>query len=212
MRNSCVKKRKLNNKGISLVEILVALAIGGIVLSAISILVIQGVTNYRKQSVLAQLQNDANIAMNKISDKIMEAELVEISFYEDKNATQYIKLSENVYFIYDDESKVLYLSKSFRPDDERKSVLCQNVTDFRVRIKESSLVTEDDIVKDINKNIQLCVDIKVEKLKEERAVYRVITLRNHMDADNVKVGSDSEESLLKNKDINSIGKYIDRTK
>ena len=91
---------KHNNAGISLVEVLAAMAIGAIVLTALIMLVSGGVQSYRKQTVMARLQNDANIALNQMSDKIMEANMVTMSNRSD-GVTEYIKLQEDIYYIYD---------------------------------------------------------------------------------------------------------------
>ena len=73
------RKNKGNNKGLSLIELLVALAVGVIVMSALTILITQGINQYNKMTVMTQLQEDANIALNNISNSIMEANFVTIS-------------------------------------------------------------------------------------------------------------------------------------
>ena len=63
---------KGNNKGISLVELLISLAVGAIVMSALTLLVSQGIKQYNKTTIMTQLQEDANIALNNISDSIVQ--------------------------------------------------------------------------------------------------------------------------------------------
>ena len=53
-----IRLRKLNNKGLSLVEVLVALAIASIVATLIMSLVTSGSRFYRKQSNSIDLQNE----------------------------------------------------------------------------------------------------------------------------------------------------------
>ncbi len=52
---------KGNNKGISLVELLISLAVGAIVMSALTLLVSQGIKQYNKTTIMTQLQEDAPI-------------------------------------------------------------------------------------------------------------------------------------------------------
>ena len=96
------KTMKDNNKGLSLVEIIVAIAIGSIVMTAVMLLVVQGVKSYRTQSTKASLQNDVNIALNQISDNIMEGTCLAISNLtngEGEIYTSYFQIKENMYYV-----------------------------------------------------------------------------------------------------------------
>ena len=53
---------KKDNKGFSLVELLIAIAISSIVLMALVMLITQAVRSYTKQTALAQIQSDADIS------------------------------------------------------------------------------------------------------------------------------------------------------
>lgn len=68
-----IRLRKLNNKGLSLVEVLVALAIASIVATLIMSLVTSGSRFYRKQSNSIDLQNELQETSNKVADALMEA-------------------------------------------------------------------------------------------------------------------------------------------
>ena len=105
MRENNIKTKK-NNKGISLIEIIVAIAVGSLVLASLTILIVQGVNSYRTQSTLANLQNDANIALNQISDNIMEgtcfkAYNTNIGSPDGTLYTSYFQIKDNVYYVYD---------------------------------------------------------------------------------------------------------------
>ena len=86
----CAGKRKadekLNNKGFSLVEMLIALTIGGIVLSALVVLIQSSVHNFTNQTAQAQLQSDADIALNQVENDIMEADMLIMYRSPDKNS------------------------------------------------------------------------------------------------------------------------------
>lgn len=109
------KTMKDNNKGLSLVEIIVAIAIGSIVMTAVMLLVVQGVKSYRTQSTKASLQNDVNIALNQISDNIMEGTCLAISNLTDGEGeiyTSYFQIKENMYYVYEPDEEILYLSET----------------------------------------------------------------------------------------------------
>lgn len=169
--------KKLDNKGLSLIEIMVALAIGGIVLGALMMVLSQSLAGYRKQLVLSQIQNDVNIALNQMSDKIMEADRITIKNVGD-GKTEYIKLKDDMYYIYDSDAQILYQSKSL--SDAQKSLLCENVADFKIRLEKSCLDIDDTLnrVTGIRDNVQLSVCIQVERQQESRTVERVIKVRN----------------------------------
>lgn len=69
---------KKDNKGFSLVELLIAIAISSIVLMALVMLITQAVRSYTKQTALAQIQSDADISLNQMSKNILEATEIKI--------------------------------------------------------------------------------------------------------------------------------------
>lgn len=73
------KKRKMNNKGFSLVEILVAMAILGVVSLAIYSFMNTGARLYQRTSSDADIQTEAQLVANSISDLIIDCE-VNISY------------------------------------------------------------------------------------------------------------------------------------
>ena len=69
---------KEDNKGFSLVELLIAIAISGIVLTALVLLITQSVKSYGRQTALAQIQSDADISLNQIQKNVMEANEIKV--------------------------------------------------------------------------------------------------------------------------------------
>ena len=69
---------KKDNKGFSLVELLIAITISSIVLMALVMLITQAVRSYTKQTALAQIQSDADISLNQMSKNILEATEIKI--------------------------------------------------------------------------------------------------------------------------------------
>lgn len=72
------KYRKLNNKGFSLLEVLIAVAITGIVATLLATFITTGTRYFRKQSNSIDLQNMLQETSNKITDSLMEATSVRI--------------------------------------------------------------------------------------------------------------------------------------
>lgn len=72
------KHSKPNNKGFSLLEVLVAVAITAVIATLIAAFVTSGTGYFRKQSNSIDLQNMLQETSNKITDSLMEATSIEI--------------------------------------------------------------------------------------------------------------------------------------
>lgn len=206
------KAMKDNNKGLSLVEIIVAIAIGSIVLTAVMLLIVQGVKSYRTQSTKASLQNDVNIALNQISDNIMEGTCLTISNLTDSEGevyTSYFQIKENMYYVYEPEEEILYLSET-PTKGAASSVLCENVENFDVNILDYSImVGADNKIQGMTNPIQLRVYIKVSKLDDSREANRTISMRNDLSKIQLIVeGMEDTNVNIVGYDISSLKNYI----
>lgn len=196
-----MKKLKNNNSGISLVELLVAMAIGGIAVSAVVILLSQGVRGYTSQTISTQLQDDANVTVNNITDAVMEANYIDL-LNNSTNSLYFSTKADGVdgnAYSYDPVSKTLYLGTSkvinnptITTEFDGSSVLCKNVEEFKVEIFDSSVstvsysyvgsmgtITGDKIVA-INNPVRIKVTLKLKLNGSVREVNRVITVRNEI--------------------------------
>ena len=129
---------KKDNKGFSLVELLIAIAISSIVL-------MQAVRSYTKQTALAQIQSDADISLNQMSKNILEATEIKIEklngdvtiytnkVVEKKNSTE-VGIEWGYY--YESATQQLWYINS---DKSEMSLVCDNVTSFDVRISKDSI-------------------------------------------------------------------------
>ena len=111
------KKSKLgkDNKGFSLVELLVAITISAIVAGGIGYLLTTSLRMYNKDTVDVSLQQELQITLNQIVDYAMESETIVADF--DGNYPDYLALGTfdktklNAQIIWQDGNK-LYLKKT----------------------------------------------------------------------------------------------------
>lgn len=206
--------KKINNKGVTLIEFLIALAVGSIVLSAVLLLVTQSVRGYQSQTILAQLQSDADITMNQVSDNIMEAGItmptggsgnsVTVSidnFLESgvvTDTTNKLILKNNVVYLYDKDAAILYLAADASGND--KSIVCKNVSAFGVKIVHSGITVPESggnngYITALNNPIQLEVTLSLQKEGKTRTITRNVSLRNSLTDIKVLTGA-NETGLL----------------
>ena len=65
-----------NNRGFSLIELLVAIAISGVVILMISFIMVQGTTLFKGESEVIDIQGELQIVRNQISEALMGAKSV----------------------------------------------------------------------------------------------------------------------------------------
>lgn len=179
---------KRNNKGFSLVELLIAMAVSSIVLTALVLLVAQSVKSYSKQTSLAQIQSDADVVLNQISKSILEADIV----YIDKSS-DYVKLYTKTvddtsdptspkhikwgYYYDKNEKKLYYTDDTF----SKKSEACDYVEDFDVKLSKSNFTLKDGhIIEVLPTNPELQVSITLERMRSKRTVTREYMSRNRI--------------------------------
>ncbi len=181
-------------------------------MTAVMLLVVQGVKSYRTQSTKASLQNDVNIALNQISDNIMEGTCLAISNLtngEGEIYTSYFQIKENMYYVYEPDEEILYLSET-PTKGAASSVLCENVENFDVNILDYSIIVGgDNKIQGMTNPIQLQVYIKVAKLDESRDAKRIISMRNDLSQIELIVeGMENTGVNIVGYDISSLKNYI----
>lgn len=188
---------KEDNKGFSLVELLIAIAISGIVLTALVLLITQSVKSYGRQTALAQIQSDADISLNQIQKNVMEANEIkvkksvkpsgsfDVELYTTRTTEEQIDASGNKKtvtlsewgYYYDSEKKELYYSDdTLNPD--QMSLVCDNVSRFDVLINEDGIKWDNAKITSIVKKPQIIVSITISRLGRERTVVRQYSTRN----------------------------------
>lgn len=196
--------KNLNNKGVSLIELLIAIAVGAIVLSALTLLVTQATKGYRVQVETAQIQNEANITLNQIESAVMEAKEITVENEKAPNGTEiaggntrYLVLSDNMVYIYDSTKETLYLAdKKYTSQsdlDTKASIVCVDVTEFKVKIKKESFKTKDDgtgrqVINKIDNPVRMEITVNVKKNSRERTVSRISGVRNMLNLSDIQLG------------------------
>lgn len=69
------KRRKLNNKGLTLIEMVVAIAIIGIFSTVVMTFITSGANFYRKVSITTKLQSDMQTTLERIENAIMDTDM-----------------------------------------------------------------------------------------------------------------------------------------
>lgn len=161
-----LKKSKLgkDNKGFSLVELLVAITISAIVAGGIGYLLTTSLRMYNKDTVDVTLQQELQITLNQIVDYAMESETIVADF--DGNPPEYLALGTfdktklNAQIIWQDGNK-LYLKKT-TVNDFCKSANPENEHYREIDKSEiESLILSKDASSDANLLAQYVTAFKV---------------------------------------------------
>lgn len=201
------KSIKVNNKGFSLVELLVALAISSIILTAVALLVTNGVSGYNKQTTMSELQDEANLTMNHIINAVMEADNIDlVQESSGPNTFAFItndgngKVAANKY-MYDSASKTLYVG-GLLDDFTNGSPLCVDVDSFKVQLTSNSLVYNNvpgvgiATVTGVSDTVQFKVTLKLKVNNNEREIVRYVNVRNKMTEATLKSTSATTDGNL----------------
>lgn len=94
MRIQRIREKQLkyfkDNKGATLVELMVAIAIGAIVIAGIAYIIVFSMRMYGKSSATVDLQNEAQSTLNYIVDSTMQASGMVISYDSVNETTEYV--------------------------------------------------------------------------------------------------------------------------
>lgn len=192
------KSIKLNNKGLSLIELLVALAISSIILTAVALLMSNGVFGYNKQTTMSSLQDEANLAMNHINNAIMEANYIELvqaddgsntlSFITHNDTSSVNGIASNKY-LFNPDDNTLYVA-DIDGDLASASPLCINVKSFMVQFLKGSINDDGSgapAVVSIANSVQVKVTIELEHNEQNRLINRITNVRNKFTLNTLKM-------------------------
>lgn len=126
---------KQNNKGMSLVEVIISVAIVSIILTVVFSFMVTGSRIFTSSTTEVQMQQDAQLVLNNIENRILDAQLG--AYYEQDNATNptFAKLTilnegtrEYIFWV-GTENKIYYDSDTVNTAD-LDSIVAKNQTDL----------------------------------------------------------------------------------
>lgn len=207
---------KLNNKGLSLIELLIALAISSVILGAVAMLVTNGVSGYNKQTTTSTLQDDANLTMNHITNAIMEANTIDLVQTEDgSNTYTFVTHDESETttgitsnkYILNEDTGTLYVA-DIDGNLASASPLCTNVERFQVQLTRDSIITSGGAgvnrVVQIGDVVQFKVTITLKVNNIEREVTRYTNVRNKLTLDTLKMSALTEDGNIVNLEVSEL--------
>ena len=145
----------MKNKGFSLIELIVALAVGSIVLLMVGVMLVRGTSMFRTENDEVNMRNDYQIIRNQIDQVLMEAKMLTIEkqgnslvIYtgeinlDTREFTTTSKTTERI-ITYNSDNKTLYISGTYADHVSEGNVISTMVEDFDISLDESSKRTVD---------------------------------------------------------------------
>ena len=187
------KGKKHNNKGFTLIEVLVALAVSSVVITIVIAFISQGSRFYKTQSNTINLQNELQETSNVITDALQEATYLKIASYNnalsiytgsykivegkklfinEKGSSRYILRDGSGIYIYD-KADTQYITDKDKPGYRYSN----NIEAITVSINDKCKTKVGDS-KVITQPVMLDVYIKVTHNDTSRFENKTITLRN----------------------------------
>lgn len=192
-----LKKLQQNNKGISLMEVLVSVAVSMIVMVVAATFIATSTNFFNKQSGSINLQNELLECSNKYTDTLMEASYLKISNSADGGLVVYTgepDIAEEYFVTGKGVAKRLEWNKSDNTlyalnyptlpagDDKQGYLIGSYVSDVKVSIQEEcTIVQSDGVTLNFEQPLIIKVEMKVSDGKETRSDSKTITLRNNID-------------------------------
>jgi len=142
-----MKKTLKSNRGFTLVELIIAMAILAFLMTAVSSLMGSSIFSFKKTKSDIKVQTSAQDTYNKISDSIMQAnDIVIVGYYINTDDLNFVE----------NEATISYSPelKFFVKNDDMKDYVIDNMSLFT-----DTAITEADVVKfsDIEDGKQICV-------------------------------------------------------
>lgn len=187
------KGKKHNNKGFTLIEVLVALAVSSVVITIVIAFISQGSRFYKTQSNTINLQNELQETSNVITDTLQEATYLSIIsdsknlevytgsydikegkklFTSDKGSSRYILRDGTGIYVFD-KADLNYVTEKDKPgyrySDNIEAITISVSDKCKTTVGESEVITQP---------VMLDVYIKVTHNDTSRFENKTITLRN----------------------------------
>lgn len=203
MRYHKNSRKKLNNKGFSLVEVLVVVAMSIILASLVVVIMTNSSTFFRKQSTQIDLSNESQIVTSQLNEAFMEATAYE---YTDMGGGSfqivlYDATAKNMKrtLYYDKANTTLYLAGgTAEPVNSEGFALSHYVTNCIIEIDEVSKVYEiqpdgSKVLSTYSNPLMINVVAMFEHVNEKKTLELSIRVRNTLE----KIEIDTTEYEMK---------------
>lgn len=151
----------MKNKGFTLIELVVAIAVGSIILLMVGVMLVRGTSIFRTENDEVNMRNDYQIVRNQIDQVLMEAKTLIIEERENGDLVIYTgdiitnKAEKNRHFAssditteriiaYEKEKKSLYISGSYDACMVEGNRICNIVKSFDIELDDVSKREEID--------------------------------------------------------------------
>lgn len=125
------RKRRKNNKGFSLVEVICAVAILGVTSTAIGSAMIVSTQNYQRGNAEVDVQKEAQTVTNLVGNLLVDAVDVTTSVDAESGAQIVVIYKEGMeYTLTYDDNTISYKEKNLGDSSEVEGCLAENVTNF----------------------------------------------------------------------------------
>ena len=148
----------MNNKGFSLIELIIAMAVGSIVLLLVATMLTRGTSLFREQSDEVNMRNDYQVLRNQLDQIIMEAKTLivekqgdDIIIYtgdvkKDSDVREFTtaiadRTTERV-ITYDKSENSIYISGQYSERLLKGNLISDMVADFDIELDDSSKKVE----------------------------------------------------------------------
>ena len=191
-----------NNKGLTLLEMIISVAILSIVLAAITSFMVTGIKMFGASNNEIELQQEVQLALSNVENRIIDAKMgircdddgtqMILTVFNEKTsaeAKEYIVWNRNDQKIYYDTSAANVTLTTFSTNE----VLASNVTNFQVVLKEGDMgatVTPDPAItvtpnpsvtaQPSQKNPKVEIVIEVQDNGRNHSSQKVVTFRNNI--------------------------------
>ena len=194
----------MKNKGFTLVELMVAMAIGTVVLLMVSVMLVRGTSLFREENDEVNMRNDYQVIRNQIDQAIMEAKSLVVERRETIDGDILIiytgEINSNRSFastdvttekviIYVEYSNTLYIcpeynfGSSFPDDIPEGNIISTDIEKFDISIDESCVRNEvvDGFTTEYYVNpLRVQIELKLKKMRNNGKKDFTINLRNRI--------------------------------
>lgn len=215
----------MNNKGFSLIELIIAMAIGAVILLLVATMLTRGTSLFREQSDEVNMRNDYQILRNQFDQIIMEAKTLIVekqgddiiiytgdvkkdSLTRDFTTALADRTTERV-ITYDKSENSIYISGQYSERLLTGNLISDIVTEFNIELDDASkkVVTNEMGLEETYYVNPLRVNITLELKEKDRDVNSNFSLNLRNRLSEVVYYTTSDDTQLLNA-ADSVEKYV----